>query len=59
MFQVGAFYEAAGLDAVMLVEHCGSTFTGSKWVSAGVRVDDIQPVLKQLVRVAGFDVVSA
>ena len=62
LFQVGAFYEAAGLDAVMLVEHCGSHFTGDKWVSAGVRVspvENIQNVLRQLVRVAGFDVVSA
>ena len=55
--QVGSFYEAAGLDAILLVEHCGLNFMGGN-LSAGCPVGNIHQVLKQLVREAGFDVVS-
>jgi len=57
LVQVGKFYEACGVDAVMLVEHCGLNFMGDA-LSAGCPLVNIHKVLQQLVREAGFEVVS-
>lgn len=63
--QVGEFYEAVGLDAVLLVEHCGLNPMGSErdvgheYVPrAGCRWEQIRLVLKDLTQ-AGFSVVCS
>lgn len=55
--QVGSFFEAAGMDAVLLAEHCGLKFMGGN-LSAGFQAPSIHQYLDQLVQKNGFDVVS-
>ena len=58
---MGEFYEAVGLDAVLLVEHCGLNAMGSDrkadyYPKAGCRLEQILTVLADLTD-AGFSVV--
>ncbi len=62
---MGEFYEAVGLDAVLLMEHCGLNPMGRPspgaeacWVPrAGAPVPNLLMHLGQLVEGAGLDVV--
>lgn len=54
MKRVGDFYEAFGLDAIMLMEHCGLNAMASK-ARAGCPVKNIQATLDCLTS-AGFRV---
>lgn len=60
MMQVGAFYEAIGIDAVLLMEHCGLNAMGGTQKEvprAGCPEANLQQHLDQLVQGAGLDVV--
>ena len=54
LIRVGEFYESFGLDAIMLMEHCGLNAMGGK-ARAGCPVKNIQATLDCLVE-AGFRV---
>ena len=54
LVRVGEFYEAFGIDAVMLVEHAGLNPMGTR-ARAGTPICNIQPTLDQLTA-AGLSV---
>lgn len=60
--QVGAFYEAVGIDAVLLMEYAGLNPMGGtdrQTPRAGCPDVNLQQLLKQVVEEAGFEVVRA
>eukprot|EP00882_Tetradesmus_deserticola_P028740 GHRQ01032023.1.p3 GENE.GHRQ01032023.1~~GHRQ01032023.1.p3 ORF type:complete len:139 (+),score=76.94 GHRQ01032023.1:429-845(+) len=58
LVKVGAFYEAVGLDAVLMVEYCGLNFMGSNWEvpRAGCPEANLLQLLRLLVDGAGLGV---
>ncbi len=61
--QVGSFYEAAGIDAILLHQYSNLNFMGKGWedgapAKAGVNVAGLDNVLRQLVSEQGLEVVS-
>lgn len=54
LVRVGEFYEAWGVDAIMLVEHCGLNAMGGK-ARAGCPIRNVQPTLDGLTN-AGLSV---
>jgi DNA mismatch repair ATPase MutS len=60
LLQVGAFYEAAGVDALLLVEYAGLNFMGSNLgvPRAGCPEANIHQTLRVLVEEMGLSVVS-
>eukprot|EP00775_Hariotina_reticulata_P013292 gene13292-13422_t len=59
LVRVGAFYEAVGIDAVLLMEHCGLNAMGGPHKDvprAGCPEANLQQHLDQLVQGAGLDV---
>ncbi len=61
LLQVGEFYEAAGVDAVVLVQHANlnAMAPGSGVARAGMPIGALQKKLDLLVKQLGFSVVSA
>jgi hypothetical protein len=57
LWQVGSFYECAGIDAIILAEWCGLNFMGTGTPKAGLPLDNVHMVLGQL-RERGLQVVS-
>jgi hypothetical protein len=60
LLQVGKFYEAVGLDALLLIEYGGLNMMGDNLEvpRAGCPEDNILQVLDDLVGKAGLSVVS-
>lgn len=58
--QVGEFYETVGLDAVVLMQYCSlNPMAGKPFAACGAPLGNINQVLKELVREAGFSVVRS
>jgi DNA mismatch repair ATPase MutS len=55
---VGKFYEAAGIDAILLAEHLGLALMKYQVPRAGLPEDNLSRSLRTLVREKGFEVVS-
>jgi DNA mismatch repair ATPase MutS len=60
LLQIGAFYEAVGLDALLLVEYCGLNFMGTnrEVPRAGCPDSNLSQLLDDLVGKVGVSVVS-
>jgi DNA mismatch repair ATPase MutS len=55
---VGKFYEAAGIDAILLAEHLGLALMSDRVPRAGLAEINLHRSLRFLVREKGFAVVS-
>ena len=58
LLQIGKFYEALGIDALVLMEYCGLNRMGASGTpEAGLPIDSLHRYLPQLTA-AGFTVVG-